>query len=117
MIHGHVTQGLLISTLIPIVKDPLASINISKNYRRVVENDTRTVTSRNLRSMLLLTDRPYIQHLSPSDMDAVCLYGEPELWRVLAINDILEMRAGELQLPDGWSLDEMEVILQAACCE
>ena len=35
MIHGHVTQGLLISTLVPIVKDPLASINISKNYRSV----------------------------------------------------------------------------------
>ena len=50
-------------------------------------------------------------------MDTVCLYGEPELWRVLAITDILEMRAGELQLPDGWSLDDMEVILQAACCD
>ena len=48
---------------------------------------------------------------SPSDMDAVCLYGEPEL-----ITDILEMRSGEVQLPDGWSLDDMEVILQAACC-
>ena len=64
-----------------------------------------------------MTDRPDVQHLRPSDMDAVCLYGEPELWRVLAITDILEMRAGELQLPDGWSLDDMEVILQAACCD
>ena len=35
MTHGHVTQGLLISTLVPIVKDPLASITISKNYRSV----------------------------------------------------------------------------------
>ena len=84
---------------------------------RLVENDTRTVTGRNLRNILLLTDRPDVQHLSPIDMDAVCLYGEPELWRVLAITDILEMRAGELQLPDGWSLDDMEVILQAACCD
>ena len=82
---------------------------------RLVENDTRTVTGRNLRNILLLTDRPDVQHLSPIDMDAVCLYGEPELWRVLAITDILEMRAGELQLPDGWSLDDMEVNLQSAC--
>ena len=35
MIHGHVTAGLLISTLVPLVKDPLASINSSKNYRSV----------------------------------------------------------------------------------
>ena len=32
LIHRHITQGLLISTLVSIVKDPLASINISKNY-------------------------------------------------------------------------------------
>ena len=35
MIHGHITTGLLISTLVPLVKDPLASINSSKNYRSV----------------------------------------------------------------------------------
>ena len=35
LIHGHVTLGLLLSTLVPIVKDPLASINTSKNYRSV----------------------------------------------------------------------------------
>ena len=35
MIHAHITKGLLISTLVPIVKDPLSSINLSKNYRSV----------------------------------------------------------------------------------
>jgi hypothetical protein len=33
--HAHVTQGLLISTLVPIVKDQLSSISNSKNYRSV----------------------------------------------------------------------------------
>ena len=61
--------------------------------------------------------RPDIQHLNPSsNIDAACLYGEPEFWLVLAITDILEMKAGQLQLPECWSLDDMEVILQAACC-
>ena len=35
MIHVQVTMGLLISTRVPMVKDPLSSINISKNYRSV----------------------------------------------------------------------------------
>ena len=35
MTHAHITKGLLISTLVPIVKDPLSSINSSKNYRSV----------------------------------------------------------------------------------
>ena len=35
MTHAHVTKGLLISTLVPIVKDPLSRISLSKNYRSV----------------------------------------------------------------------------------
>ena len=50
-------------------------------------------------------------------MEAVFLYGPPDMWRVLAITDILDMRAGDLQLPNGWSLDDIEVILHAACCD
>ena len=34
-IHSHVSLILLLSTLIPLVKDKLASINNSKNYRSV----------------------------------------------------------------------------------
>ena len=33
--HAHIPNELLISTLVPIVKDPLADINQSKNYRSV----------------------------------------------------------------------------------
>ena len=32
LIHGYIPQFMLISTLVPIVKDKLASINLSKNY-------------------------------------------------------------------------------------
>ena len=35
VIHSHISQMLQLSTLIPLVKDKLASINISKNYRSV----------------------------------------------------------------------------------
>ena len=35
LVHGHVPQFMLLATLVPIVKDKLASINISKNYRSV----------------------------------------------------------------------------------
>ena len=34
-IHSHVSLALLLSTLVPLVKDKLASINSSKNYRSV----------------------------------------------------------------------------------
>ena len=35
LIHGHVTQILLLATLVPLIKDKLGSTNISKNYRSI----------------------------------------------------------------------------------
>ena len=35
LVHGHITTFLLLATLIPIIKDKLASINSSKNYRSI----------------------------------------------------------------------------------
>ena len=35
LIHGHVTQLLLLATLVPIIKDKLGSISVSKNYRSI----------------------------------------------------------------------------------
>ena len=35
LIHGHIPQFLLFSTLVSIIKDKLGSINMSKNYRSV----------------------------------------------------------------------------------
>ena len=35
LLHGHVTLVLLIATLVPIIKDKLGSINVSKNYRSI----------------------------------------------------------------------------------
>ena len=35
LIHGYVPQFMLLATLVPIVKDKLASVNVSKNYRSV----------------------------------------------------------------------------------
>ena len=35
LVHGYVPPFMLLATLVPIVKDKLASINISKNYRSV----------------------------------------------------------------------------------
>ena len=35
LIHNHIPQFMLLSTLIPIIKDKLGSINVSKNYRSV----------------------------------------------------------------------------------
>ena len=49
-------------------------------------------------------------------VELVSYYGEPEQWRIVSITEVLQMRAGELELPDGWRKEEMQEILEAAYC-
>ena len=35
LVHGHITNILLLATLVPIIKDKLGSINVSQNYRSI----------------------------------------------------------------------------------
>ena len=49
-------------------------------------------------------------------MDVVNYYGDPEQWRIVSVREVLQMRAAELELPDGWQKAEMQQLLEAACC-
>ena len=90
---------------------------VIKNILRLVEPDVRTVTGRNLRNTLMMTDISCIELLRPADLDDVSYYGEPDLWRVLCLTDILMMRAGQMDLPPGWKKEEIEAMLESACCD
>jgi hypothetical protein len=35
LIHGHITLFLLLATLLPLIKDKLGRIDVSKNYRSI----------------------------------------------------------------------------------
>ena len=40
---------------------------------------------------------------------------ETEMWRMTVINEVLQIKSGERELPDEWSLQELEDILELAC--
>ena len=90
--------------------------SVLRNILTQVQSDVRTVTGRNLRSILLITDKSSIDQLHTKDIDQVSYYGEPEQWRVVSILEALRIRAGELELPPDWQMQEMQEILEAACC-
>ena len=91
---------------------------VLKQILKLVESDVRTVTGRNLRSILILTDKSSVQQLHKSDLELISYYGEPDQWRVISIREVLQMRDAEVgpPEPEGWSMEEMQQILKAACC-
>ena len=55
--------------------------------------------------------------LRHSDTDHGTYYNETEEWRIQIVTEILQMKAGDTQTPEGWTNGEMEAILLAACCD
>ena len=81
--------------------------------------DVRTVTGQNLRNILLLTNKLHVDQLDPSLVNTLEYHKveEQDVWRVNLVKEILDLQHGDLVLPDGWSEDELEMMLNLACTE
>ena len=82
---------------------------------RVVEYDTRSVTGRNLRNILLKTNQDDVRNLKPSDYRAK--YRDipvNEDYRVGLIKEIVEIKNQQLEV-DGFNDDELDYILHHVC--
>ena len=79
---------------------------------KVIEHNTRSVTGQNLRSILLKAKVHQVQSLKPTDVNfKYCDIPDEEAFRVYLINDIIEVRNGEVEFP-GLSKDELDDIMQ-----
>ena len=79
--------------------------------------DVRTVTGQNLRNILLLTNKLHVDQLDPSLVNTLEYHKveEQDVWRVNLVKEILDLQHGDLVLPDGWSDDELDTMLNLAC--
>ena len=79
--------------------------------------NTCTITGRNLRGILLLTSKSRVEYLTVEDAKNIQYHqlNEDDWWRVPVIKDVLMIRPGELELPEGWSMEEMSELLEEAC--
>ena len=83
----------------------------------LTRRNTRTVTGRNLRGILLLTPKSRVEDLTVEDAKNIQYHPltEDDRWRVPVIKDILMIRSGELKMPEGWSMVELSELLEEAC--
>ena len=67
---------------------------------------------------MLLTDLPNIDDLQPSTVDKI-KYKEMldrDKWRISLIKEVMDMKHGNI-IPEGWTQEEMDEILEFACTE
>ena len=86
-----------------------------RNLLKVVEFDTPSVTGRNLRNILLMTNVTDIRMLKPSDVKAkYCDIPSQEKYRVDVIREIVDIKDGQLNVP-GFNTEELDLILKHVC--
>ena len=88
---------------------------VIKNMYELCKKDSRTITGSNLRNILLLTDLPTTDDLSPRVTIEYNEIMDKDQWRVNILKEILDMKFGGLDTPDGWSRDELDEIVHFVC--
>ena len=92
-----------------------SKMNVLRNLLRVVEFDTQSVTSRNLRSILLQTDVQDVRNLRPDDVKGKYRdVPRNEKYRVAFIDEIIDVKNNQLEV-NGFHDDELEEILHHLC--
>ena len=87
-----------------------------RNLFKVVKQDCRSVTGRNLNMIKNLVGAEDIENLVPSDSDKIeyCVIPQNETWRLSVINEITDATYGNVWV-EGFSRDELKVILKNVC--
>ena len=87
-----------------------------KNLFKVVKEDCRSVTGRNLLGIMLLVNKQNVDELVPSDAMNIKYNEIPkeQAWRVGLVKELTDVKFGELSV-DGFSRNELNAILDYVC--
>ena len=74
----------------------------------IASRDVRTVTGSNLRNILMLTNTLQVDDLDQSMVDMIKYHKmeETEMWRIGLINELINIKHGDINLPEGWTQDD-----------
>ena len=85
----------------------------------IAKSDVRTTTGLNLRNILLKTDLASVDELHPGIVKLIKYkeINDIDMWRVPIIKEVMDIKCGDIDLPEGWDLEEFKEILNLACTE
>ena len=89
------------------------------SYSIIAKADVRTTTESNLRNILLQTSLTSVDDLHPSTVKQLKYMEmkDRDKWQLPIIKEALDIRFGNINPPDGWTMDEFDEILHFACTE
>ena len=87
-----------------------------KSVLELVIKDARSVTGKNMRNILLLTDKVKVNEITPEDISKIKyrVVPEEETWRVGFLRELIEVKHGDLQVFK-FTADEVQDMLYIVC--
>jgi hypothetical protein len=79
--------------------------------------DVRTVAGTYLRNILLLTNKSTVDDLQVCQVDSFIYHQIGDTWRVGLVKELIDLKHGDLMLPEGWTAEEFVIILDFACTQ
>ena len=92
---------------------------VLRHLYSIAKADVRTTTGSNLRNILLQTSLTSVDDLHPGTVKQLKYMEmkDRDMWRIPIIKEALDIRFGNINPPDGWTMDEFDEILHFACTE
>ena len=83
----------------------------------LAKDDVRTTTGCNLRNILLLTDKLSVDDLNVGLVENIKYQQieEKDLWRISMVKELIEIKQANMSLPEGWSMEDLDSILNIVC--
>ena len=85
----------------------------------LAKDDVRTTTGCNLRNILLLTNKLSVDDLNVDLVENIKYQQieEKDLWRIGMVKELIEIKQGNVTLPEDWSREDLDSILNTVCTE
>ena len=113
----HMSTTLVRNFLKFVTSIKKSSKPVLKELFAVAKSDVRTTTGSNLRNIMLQTNLLNVEKIHPGTADQIKYKEilEIDKWRVPIIREIIDMKCGDMDPPEGWTIDELQEILDLVC--
>ena len=92
---------------------------VLRELYNLAKADVRTTTGCNLRNILLLTNKLQIDDLDLRVAEKIDyhLIDDKDEWRIPVVKELMEIKHGSILPPEGWTKEELDVILKHVCTQ
>ena len=113
----HMTTTLVRNFLKFVASIKKSNKPVLRQLFAIAKSDVRTTTGSNLRNILLQTNLLNVDELHPGTADLIRYKEilEIDKWRIPIIREIIDMKCGDIDPPEGWTIAELQEILDLVC--